>query len=199
MPPACAKTPGTAWADDPTISVNRSARTERELPTSRANCSTVHCSLGCACKAASAWPTSGSRSPASQPVCAGGRVSRYRRMASTNSSSERRARTFSPPARALPDSFAAMLSRVPSHPRRGLHVRSREVDHRRQGREERIERTLVAAQEATDDSRAIRPSAAELVKHRQRRRCASKTLTCRASTACLGHSRGHEHRRAERR
>ena len=69
-----------------------------------------------AVETSSARPTMGSRSPASQPVSAAGSVSMYRRTVSTNISSESRDSTFSPPARALLVSTAAMCSNVPSQP-----------------------------------------------------------------------------------
>ena len=62
--------------DAPTTSVNLSARTDRETPTSRASPSTVQGSFGSPCSADRACPTTGSRSPASQPAWEGGRVSR---------------------------------------------------------------------------------------------------------------------------
>ena len=60
----------------PTNAVKRSARAERESPTSRASASSVHARAGLACSAESARPTNRSRRPASQSVRASGSDSR---------------------------------------------------------------------------------------------------------------------------
>ena len=76
---------------------------------------------------------------------------------------------FSPPARALPDSPTAMLQQRAEPSAGRLGAGRGQVDHRRQRRQQRVVGTLVAAQEAAHDPRAV-AAAAELVHQRQGRR-----------------------------
>ena len=154
----------------PTISVNRSARTDRETPTSRASRSTVHASLGSPCSAPSACPTTGSRKPASQPVCGG----RQRLDVTADRLHEHELGEAREDVLRARTRAARLLQRdVEQHSqpfRRRAFAARGEMDHRGQRGEQRIEGTLVAAQETADEPRPLGASASHLVDERQRRR-----------------------------
>ncbi|MNN53607.1 hypothetical protein D3C81_1683710 [compost metagenome] len=91
----------------PTNAVNRSANTERDMPTSSASASAVQPSVGRACSSASARPICASRKPASHPRRSAGRLATYWPTASTNSSSDSLAMTVVEPTRPAAISLTA--------------------------------------------------------------------------------------------
>ena len=99
----------------------------------------------------------------------------YRRIVSTNISSESRAQdVLAARTRRCRTPPSAMFSSVPSHPAFASVACRRKVDHRRQRCQQGVVRPLVAAQEAADDARALGSAAAEFVEHRQRSRRAGE-------------------------
>ena len=160
------------------MSANRSAKTERDTPTRRASRSTVQSAAGSAWIADNACPTTGSRRPASQPVCAAtaprGDGESLRRTAAPRAARARsRFRRARCPIRARRCSAASRASPSSLHrPRRRDGCFGSAVSSGLKGRSSHPRK-----QHTSRD--AIGTSAAELGHQRQRGRRRARTSTCR--------------------
>ena len=103
---------------------------------------------------------------------------------------------FSPPARALPDSRTAMFSSVREPSAGRLRPARRQVNHARQRGEQRVVRTLVAAEEAAHDRARARAAAAAARRPAAAASSAGRTAPCRARPACPARSTARARRPA---
>ena len=183
----------------PTISVNRSAKTERERPTSRASRSTVHGSLRLAVQRGQRL-SDHRIAQSRQPAGLGGRE---RLEVAADRLDEHQLRETRQDVLAARTRAARLLhgdvqQRAEPSGRR-VRARRREVDHRRQRGEQRI---VTDARRSPGSRR--RPARARRRRHRARRRSAAastggRTPTCRAPPASRARSTGRAHRPGETR